>query len=268
MAYVSGCSSPANQPTAPDFIGSNAILGCQAEWQRVEVGLIRGAVVKARMRSSPVVKVEIPTNRASCLADGFVGSQIDLLVFDALPQPLNEYVVSPSSFAIHADSDAVVGENAGKGRTGKLRALVGVDDFRPAMTRESILQCLNAEGRLHRDRQPPGQNTTCRPIEHDGEIDEAVRHRDVGDVHGPDLVWARDLHAAQQIRMDLVAGFRLRRARTAIERLYLHPPHQRLHMPAADLAPLQSQQASQHTRTGEGILQMQPIETLHDLEVL
>src|SRR5450432_541036 len=38
-------------------------------------------------------------------------------------------------------------------------------------------------------------------------------------------------------------------------------------MPAADLAPLQSQQASQHTRTGEGILQVQSIETLHDGEI-
>src|SRR6202140_2031644 len=38
-------------------------------------------------------------------------------------------------------------------------------------------------------------------------------------------------------------------------------------MPAAVLAPLQSQQASQHTRTGEGILQVQPIETLHDRQI-
>src|SRR5437667_309674 len=38
-------------------------------------------------------------------------------------------------------------------------------------------------------------------------------------------------------------------------------------MPAADLAPLQSQQAAQHTRTGEGILQVQPIETLHEGEI-
>ena len=94
-----------------------------------------------------------------------------------------------------------------------------------------------------------------------------MRHRNVGDVHGPDLVRSRDLDAAQQIRIDLVAGLGLGGARTAIERLYPHPPHQRLHMPAADLAPLQSQQASQHTRTGEGILQVQPIETLHDREV-
>src|SRR5258708_8855177 len=38
-------------------------------------------------------------------------------------------------------------------------------------------------------------------------------------------------------------------------------------MPAADLAPLQSQQASQHPRTGEGILQMQSVETPHDREI-
>src|SRR5260370_12965487 len=38
-------------------------------------------------------------------------------------------------------------------------------------------------------------------------------------------------------------------------------------MPAADLAPLQSQQASQHTRQGEGMLQVPPIETLHDRQI-
>src|SRR5882724_2779921 len=128
------------------------------------------------MRTAAIVEVEIPTNRASRLTDGFIGSQIDLLVFDALPQPLNEYVVSPSSFAIHADGDAVFGEDAGKGRTGELRALVGVEDFRPAVTRESIFQRLDAEGRLHRDGQPPRQDTTGRPVEHHGEIDEAVGH--------------------------------------------------------------------------------------------
>jgi hypothetical protein len=37
--------------------------------------------------------------------------------------------------------------------------------------------------------------------------------------------FGRDRHAAQQIRMDLVAGLGLRGARTAIERLYPHPPH-------------------------------------------
>jgi len=64
-----------------------------------------------------------------------------------------------------------------------------------------------------------------------------------------------------------MARFRLRGAGTAIERLYPHPPHQRFHVTTADLAPLGSQQASQHSRTREGELQMQPVEASHDRKV-
>src|SRR3982074_2219067 len=108
------------------------------------------------MRSSLVVKIEISTNRASRLTDGFVGSQIDLLVFDAFPKPLDEYVVSPSSFAIHADGDAVVGEDAGEGPPGELRALVGV----VAMKLRFALRCPACrDAREHlptsRRRRPP-----------------------------------------------------------------------------------------------------------------
>src|SRR5665213_2410909 len=81
------------------------------------------------------------------------------------------------------------------------------------------------------------------------------------------LVRPCDRHPAQQIRVDLVAGFGLRRAWTAIEGLYPHPSHQRFDMPTADLAPLGSQQASQHPRAGKWKLQMQPVETPHDREV-
>src|SRR5450759_3460540 len=98
-------------------------------------------------------------------------------------------------------------------------------------------------------------------------LDEATRHWDVGDVHRPHLVRPLDRHPAQQIRVDLVAGLRFGRARTAIERFYPHPPHQRLHVTTAYLAALGSQQASQHPRAGEGELQMQPVETPHDREV-
>ena len=72
---------------------------------------------------------------------------------------------------------------------------------------------------------------------------------------------------AQQIRIDLVSRLRLGRPRTAIQRFYPHPPHQRLHVPTADLAPLGSQQPSQHPRAGEWELQMQLVEMPHDREV-
>ena len=64
-----------------------------------------------------------------------------------------------------------------------------------------------------------------------------------------------------------MAGLRLGRPWTAIECLYPHPPHQRLHVTTADLAPLGSQQASQHPRTGERELQMQSVETTHHFQV-
>jgi hypothetical protein len=135
------------------------------------------------------------------------------------------------------------------------------------VTSQGILQRLDTERRLHRDRQSPRQHAAAEPIEHDRQIDKATRHRDVRDVHRPHLVRPRDLDAAQQIRIDLVAGLRFCRTRTAIERFHPHPPHQRLHMTTADLAPLECQQASQHATPGERELQMQPVETPHDREV-
>ena len=76
-----------------------------------------------------------------------------------------------------------------------------------------------------------------------------------------------DLQAAQQIRVDLVPGLRLRRMRPAIERLDPHPLHQRLHMPPADLAPLGSQQPSQHPRACKWELQMQFVDPPHQREI-
>src|SRR5260370_2388310 len=116
------------------------------------------------MRTSAVVKVEIPANRMSRLADAFVGPQIDLLVFDAAPQPLDEHVVPPCSFAIHADRDAVAGERAGEGRAGELRALIGIEDFGLAVTSEGVLQGLDAEVLFHLDRHPPRQTPPAPPL--------------------------------------------------------------------------------------------------------
>jgi hypothetical protein len=119
------------------------------------------------------------------VADAVIGSQIDLLVFDAAPQPLDKDVVGPSSFAVHADCNLIVGERAGEGRASELRSLVGVEDIWFAVTSQCILQRFDAECRLHRDRQSPRQHPAAEPVEHHGQIDEAARHRDIGDVHRP-----------------------------------------------------------------------------------
>lgn len=93
-------------------------LGCRAERQRVEVSLIRGAAVKARVGTPAIVKGEVSAIEARA---SVVGAQIDLLIFDAAPQPLDEHVVAPGAPAVHADGDAMTGEHAGERGARELR---------------------------------------------------------------------------------------------------------------------------------------------------
>src|SRR5258708_35842193 len=157
------------------------------------------------MWSTVIVKVEIAANRSTRLADAVVSPQIDLFVFDAAPQPLDEHVIPPGPLAVHADRDGVVGEHAGERCAGELRTLVCVEDFWLAVLLQGVVQRLDAECCFHRDRYAPRQNPAACPVEHDGEVDVAACHRDVRDVHRPNLVRARDLLAAQQIRIESCA---------------------------------------------------------------
>src|SRR5229473_3506460 len=118
-------------------------LGCQAEWQRGEVGLIGRGAVKARVWTPAIIKVQVAADRSASLEYAFVGPQIHLLVFDAAPQALDEHVVPPSPFTVHADRNAVAGEHAGEGRARELAALIRVEDFRLAVMSHSILQRLD-----------------------------------------------------------------------------------------------------------------------------
>ena len=71
--------------------------------------MIGRAAVKARMRPAAIVEVEIAPDRCACLGDGVIGSEIDLLIFDAavycfvagsMPAPTSLPVVAgPASIA-------------------------------------------------------------------------------------------------------------------------------------------------------------------------
>src|SRR5664279_5248283 len=79
----------------------------------------------SRMRPSGIVKgVDISAYGGPCLRDTGVGPQVHLLVFDGPPQALDEDVVSPGAFPIHADLDLVLEQQAGEGDAGELGALI------------------------------------------------------------------------------------------------------------------------------------------------
>ncbi len=96
----------------------------------MEVSLIWCHAVKARVWPPVVIKVEVSADRSAGLADAVVGSQVNLLVFDAAPQPLDEDIVPPGALAIHADGDGVFDQHTRKGRAGEPAALVRVEDVR------------------------------------------------------------------------------------------------------------------------------------------
>src|SRR3954462_8283343 len=81
---------------------------------------------------------------------------------------------------------------------------VGIEDLRLAVPSYGFLQRLDAEVGLQGDRQPPGQDPAAEPVDDGGQVDEATRHRNVGDVHGPDLGGSINRQPAQEIRVDLV----------------------------------------------------------------
>lgn len=70
--------------------------------------------------------------------------QVDLFVFHGFLQPLDEHVVAPGAAAVHADTDFIALQNIDEARRGKLRALVGVEDFGRSVPSDRLLEGLNA----------------------------------------------------------------------------------------------------------------------------
>jgi hypothetical protein len=56
--------------------------------------------------------------------------QIDVLVLDRLPKPLDEHIVTPAALAVHADADVVLLQRGDEVRSGELATLVGIACFR------------------------------------------------------------------------------------------------------------------------------------------
>jgi len=76
----------------------------------------------------------------------------------------------------------------------------------------------------HRDRHALRQDATCGPIDHGGEVDNAFRHRDVSDVHHPDVMGPRDCQTAQQLRIDFGSGMAPTDVGLALHRRDAHAP--------------------------------------------
>src|SRR6516162_4664251 len=120
--------------------------------QAFVVNLARRVVAEALVLALFVIEAEPGANAGLCLGDTGIGMQVDLLILQTAPQPLDEDVVHTATFAIHADGDTAPIEHCDDLGVGELAALVGVEDLRPAVSGQRFLQGLDAEVRAERVR--------------------------------------------------------------------------------------------------------------------
>src|SRR5271165_3956885 len=64
----------------------------------------------------------------------------------------------------------------------------------------------------------PRQHGTAHPVHDHHQVEEALGHRDVGDVRAPDLIDPLDRDPAEQVGVDLVGYRRLARVRPLVNR--------------------------------------------------
>src|SRR6516165_10516699 len=167
--------------------------------QALLVDLARRAVAEALMLPFLVVEAQPSADPGLRFGDAGIGMQVDLLVFQAAPQPLDEDVVHAAPLAIHADRDTAMLEHSSELSASKLAALIGVEDLGLTIAGQRFLQSLDAEVGAERVRQPPRQHRTAVPVHDRHQVKKALGHRDIGDVRAPDLVDPFDRQPAEQI---------------------------------------------------------------------
>ena len=96
------------------------------------------------MRAGGVVELEVAGELLLRLGHAVVCVQVDMLVLDTLPQPLDEHVVHPSALAVHADLHVVILEHLGELDARELASLVGVEDLRRTVLGEKTTDCFGS----------------------------------------------------------------------------------------------------------------------------
>src|SRR6516165_722166 len=91
--------------------------------QALLVNLPRCAIAEALVLALLIVETEPGADAGSGLGNCRIGVKINLLVFEAAPQPLDKDVVQAPALAVHADHDRVPFQGAGKVVAGELAAL-------------------------------------------------------------------------------------------------------------------------------------------------
>jgi len=92
----------------------------------------------------PVLKEEPVSQTGPQLGSIGKGPEVKVMVFEGPPQSFDKDIVLDASATVHADNDLIILEYLGKGVTGELGALVGVEDFRTPVEHDGFLEGLES----------------------------------------------------------------------------------------------------------------------------
>ena len=175
-----------------------------------------------------VKEAEVGLKPLSEISNTVVGVQVNMLVLYRSPEPFNEDVVHPSSFAVHTNFNVVGLQDAGELLAGELTPLVGVKDLGPAVLGNGLFKRLGAKVCGHGVRQSPRQDFARGPVHHRHQVGKALGHGNVRDVRAPDLVGSCNGTVTKQVGIDLVLKVRNRRSGLLVHRRDAHLAHQAL----------------------------------------
>src|SRR5439155_801662 len=113
------------------------------------ISFARRPAIQGRMRPCSIVIADPGADAGPGLASRLESMEIDAFVFERSPQPFDEHIVHPAAFAAHRDADTVALQHLGEGEARELRALVGVEDLRPAIAGDRFFQRRDAEVGVH-----------------------------------------------------------------------------------------------------------------------
>ena len=110
------------------------------------------------MRPQEIVFVEKMPQSVAQLGERGVLVQVDVLVLDRTPEAFDKCVVERTVAAVHTDSDVALLQRRQEQLTGKLRALIGVEDFRLRIGAQSCIENLAAQPGIGCVRYCPAQD--------------------------------------------------------------------------------------------------------------
>jgi hypothetical protein len=148
------------------------------------INLIGSFIPKRLVRPFIIVKMKILLQFSFTLPDILIILEINLLPFYATPEALYKDIIETTTFPIHTDLNALLGQDSSEFTTGELRALIRIENLWLA-NGKGFPESLYAKIHFHGNGNSPGKNKPTMPIHHSHQINKASFHADIGDIRGP-----------------------------------------------------------------------------------